>query len=94
MTFSVRAARSTSSPSTGTGRRARRATKRAILMIVVTGAALGTALAGVGPIWASSVPAGASNEVAVYMDGQTYRMVVNHVNLNPSDGEVAASRPF
>jgi hypothetical protein len=63
-------------------------------MTVVTGAALGTALAGVGPIWASSVPAGASNEVAVYVDGQTYRMVINHVNLNPSDGEVAAARPF
>jgi hypothetical protein len=63
-------------------------------MVVVTGAALGTALAGVGPIWASSVPAGASNEVAVYLNGQTYRMVVNHVNLSPSDGEVEAARPF
>lgn len=67
---------------------------RSVLVFVVTGAVLGTMLAAVGPAWASSVPAGASNEVAVYMDGQTYRMVVNHVNLNPSDGEVAAARPF
>jgi hypothetical protein len=94
MTISVRAARGNPSPRAGTGRREAKATKRAILMIAVTGAALGTALAGVGPIWASSVPAGASNEVAVYMNGQTYRMIVNHVNLNPSDGEVAAARPF
>jgi hypothetical protein len=51
-------------------------------------------LAAVSPTWASSVPAGASNEVAVYMDGQTYGMVINKVNLNPSDGEIAAAQPF
>ena len=71
-----------------------RATKRGALLVAVAGLAFGTTLAAVGPIFASSVPAGASNEVAVYVDGQTYRMVVNHVNLNPSDGEVAAARPF
>ena len=65
-----------------------------MLLIAVTGAALGTAVLGVAPIWASSVPAGAANEVAVYVESQPYRMVINHVNLNPSDGEVAAARPF
>jgi len=67
---------------------------RGVLLLAVVGAALATIAFAVTPIWASSVPAGASNEVAVYMDGQTYRMVVNHVNLNPSDGQIAAARPF
>jgi hypothetical protein len=67
---------------------------RAVLLTVVTGAALAAVVLAVAPVWASSVPAGASNEVAVYMDGQTYRMVVNHVNVSPSDGEIAAARPF
>jgi len=94
MMFGVRADPRHSSANAGTARRKGKATKRGVVLLAVSGAALGTMLAAVGPTWASSVPAGASNEVAVYMDGQTYRMVVNHVNLNPSDGEVDAARPF
>jgi hypothetical protein len=30
----------------------------------------------------------------VYLDGQPYRMNINHVNLSPSDGDVAAAQPF
>ena len=93
MTFLIRAARQ-SAPDAGTRGPVARATKRGALVIVVTGAALGAMLAAVGPTWASSVPAGASNEVAVYVDGRIDRMIINHVNLNPSDGELAAARPF
>jgi hypothetical protein len=40
------------------------------------------------------VPPAASNEVAVYVDGQTWGMYINHVNLTPSAGEIAAATPF
>jgi len=93
MMFGMRAVRGHSSANAGPPRR-RGTTMRGVVLTVVTMAALATVAIAVTPVWASSVPAGASNEVAVYMDGQTYRMVVNHVNLNPSDGEVAAARPF
>jgi hypothetical protein len=94
MMFGLRAERGNASLNAGTRRREGRASLRGVFLTVVTGAALAAVALAVAPVWASSVPAGASNEVAVYVDGQTYRMVINHVNLNPSSGEIAAARPF
>jgi hypothetical protein len=72
--------------------RKRVATLRRVLLTTLTAIVASLALAA----WAmaSSVPAGASNEVAVYVNGQTYGMVINRVNLSPSDGLIAAATPF
>lgn len=92
--FGIRTNRGTVSATAVTHRRVGRASMRGILVTVVTGASLAAIVLAVAPVWASSVPPGASSEVAVYMDGQTYSMVINHVNLSPSDEELAAARPF
>jgi hypothetical protein len=91
MMFGIRADLGNASPNAVSRRRDGSASRRGG---VVTGTALAAVALAVTQVWASSVPAGASNEVAVYMNGQTYRMVVNHVNLRPSGGEIAAARPF
>lgn len=68
---------------------------RRLLALATAGLAAGLCLLQSGGAGvASSVPPGGSDEVAVYADGQTYRMNINHVNLAPSPGEVAAATPF
>ena len=47
-----------------------------------------------GSAVASSVPPAGSNEVHVYVNGLTYHMTINHVNLDPSAEEIAAASPF
>ncbi len=67
---------------------------RRLLVPTMAALAVGLSVVHGGAATASSVPPAGSNEVHVYVDGQDYHMTINHVNLAPSPGELAAATPF
>lgn len=67
---------------------------RRLIGLITAAFALGVFMVQGGAALASSVPPAGSNEVAVYVNGLTYHMNINHVNLAPSSGELAAATPF